>query len=152
MPDAPNVASPDAAREAVRRTFARLSAAWQGRRYEELATLLADDMVFALPGFGSRLAGAAAVVASYRDFMERVTLTAYREESPQVDVWGDTAVVSYHWEMAWLAGGVANAESGHDVFVFRRGPHDDAGRSPWLAVWRTMTFEPSAASPPAPAA
>jgi len=152
MPDAPNLTSPSVTREAVRRTFSQLSAAWQARRYNELATLLADDMVFALPGFGSRLVGAPAIVASYREFMERVTLTAYREESPQIDVWGDTAVVSYRWEMAWLAGEVANAESGHDVFVFRRTPNGDAETTPWLAVWRTMTFEPSAPSPSAPAA
>ena len=141
-----------AAREAVRRTFLQLSAAWQARRYDELATLLADDMVFALPDFGGRLEGGAAVVASYREFMERITLTAYREDAPTIDVWGDTAVVSYRWEMAWLAGGVANDESDYDVFVFRRMANSDAGTEPWLAVWRTMTFEPARPASNAPAA
>lgn len=125
----------------VARTLAALSAAWQGRRYDELAGLLAEDMVFALPGFGGRLEGAAAVVASYREFMERVTLTAYEEAAPAVDVWGDTAVASFRWEMAWLAGGVPNREAGHDVFVLRRA----AAGAPWRAVWRTMTFDPPAA-------
>ena len=43
---------------------------------------------------------------------------------------------SYRWEMAWLAGGVPNHETGQDVFAFR---HDTNGA--WLAIWRTMTFD-----------
>jgi hypothetical protein len=68
--------------------------------------------------------------------MERVTLTSYREDQAVVDVWGDTAIAAYRWKMAWLAGGVPNQETGHDVFAFRR--TDGA----WLAIWRTMTFDP----------
>jgi hypothetical protein len=45
-------------------------------------------MVFALPGFSGRLDGAAAMVASYGEFMERATLTACEESAPAVDVWG----------------------------------------------------------------
>jgi len=136
----PEIDHPDAASE-VRRALGALSAAWQERRYDDLALLLADDMVFALPGFAGRLEGAVAVVASYREFMDRVTLTSYRESAHAVDVWGETAVASYRWEMAWLAGGVPNQEAGHDVFVFRRA----AGSGGiWRAVWRTMTFEPHA--------
>jgi ketosteroid isomerase-like protein len=150
MADAPDLTS-NAVRDLVRRTFSDLSAAWQARRYDELEGLFADDIVFALPGFDGRLEGASAVVASYREFMERVTLTAYREESPAVDVWGDTAVVTCRWQMEWLAGGVPNAESGHDVFVFRRSPNTDSQATSWLAVWRTMTFDAPKSTPRAPA-
>jgi uncharacterized protein (TIGR02246 family) len=122
-----------------------ISAAWQERRYNELAQLFADEIVFALPGFTGRLEGAPAVVASYREFMERATLTEYREDAPQIDVWGDTAVATYRWEMAWLAGGVPNREAGHDAFVLRRG-----GDGQWRAVWRTMTFEPQSNDAPTP--
>jgi len=132
----------------VTRTLAALSAAWRERRYDDLADFLAEDMVFALPGFSGRLEGASAVVASYREFMERATLTAYEESPLAVDVWGETAVASFRWEMAWLAGGVPNRETGHDVFVLRR----TAPEAPWRAVWRTMTFEPPAEQPRAPAA
>jgi uncharacterized protein (TIGR02246 family) len=132
-------------REEIRRVLAAVSAAWQGRRYDLLAQLFADDMVFALPASSARLDGAQAIVESYREFMDRVTLTEYREEDPSIDVWGDTAVVTYRWEMAWLAGNVPNREAGHDVFVFRRNPG-----APWRAVWRTMSFA-SPAEPHTPA-
>lgn len=120
-------------------TMAKLSAAWRERRYNDLAQFLATDMVFALPGFGGRLEGSAAVVASYKEFMDRVTLTKYEESLPAVDVWGDSAVATFSWEMHWLAGGVPNHECGHDVFVLRRAN----ASAPWRAVWRTMVLEPS---------
>src|SRR5262245_28542902 len=137
--------SPDA-REELRQVLAGMSAAWQGRRYDSLAQFFADNMVFALPASSARLDGARAIVEGYREFMDRVTLTEYREEDPCIDVRGGTAVVTFRWEMAWLAGGVRNREAGHDVFVFRR----DSG-APWRAVWRTMSFEPAAQEPHTPA-
>jgi uncharacterized protein (TIGR02246 family) len=126
-------------REEVRLVLSAVSAAWQARRYDELAQFFADDMVFALPGSSAHLEGAPAIVESYREFMDRVTLTEYREDVPRIDVWGETAVATFRWEMTWLAGNVSNHETGHDVFVFRRAPG-----APWRAVWRTMIFAPPA--------
>ena len=120
---------------AVRDVMARITAAWRERRYDDLAEVFAEDMVFTLPGFSGRLEGREAIVASYRDFMERVTLTDYREDELVVDTWGDAAVASYRWDMAWRAGGVPNHETGHDVFVFRH------TNGVWLAIWRTMAFD-----------
>ena len=121
---------------AVRAATARINAAWRERRYDDLCQMFAEDMVFTLPGFSGLLQGREAIVASYREFNERVTLTSYREEQLVVHVWGDTAVASYRWDMAWLAGGVPNHETGQDVFAFR---HHTNGA--WLAIWRTMTFD-----------
>lgn len=124
-------------RRDVAGALARLSAAWQARQYDALEALFDPDIVFALPGGAGRVHGRAAIVESYREFMERATITEYREEPPSIDVWGDTAVATYRWEMAWLAGGVANRESGTDVFVLRR-----TAPGAWRAVWRTMIVEP----------
>jgi uncharacterized protein (TIGR02246 family) len=117
----------------------RISAAWQTRRYDDLSQLFAEDMVFSIPGQTPRLEGRDAIVASYREFMDRITLTSYREDLHSVDVWGETAVASFRWDMEWLAAEVPNHETGCDVFAFR---HVD-GR--WLAVWRTMIFTPKTA-------
>jgi hypothetical protein len=127
--------------DGVAAALARLGEAWRERRYDELAALLDERVVIAAPGFVGRREGRDAAVESYREFMERATITEYREDAPAIDVWGDTAVTTYRWEMAWLSGGVPNRASGHDVLVFRRAPADGA----WRAVWRTMTFDPPAA-------
>jgi hypothetical protein len=61
--------------------------------------------------------------------------------------------------MEWMAGGVANAESGHDIVLFRRAANAEAQMPPWRAIWRatwraiwrTMTFEPPNSPPVGPA-
>src|SRR5436190_11934247 len=42
---------------AVRDVMARITAAWRERRYDDLAEVFAEDMVFTLPGFSGRLEG-----------------------------------------------------------------------------------------------
>ena len=121
---------------AVRVATAQINAAWRERRYDDLCQMFAEDMVFTLPGFSGLLQGREAIVASYREFIERVTLTSYREEPLVGNVWGDTALASYRRDMAWFSGGVPNHETGQDVFAFRL--HTTRA---WLAIWRTMTFD-----------
>ena len=65
---------------AVHAATAGINAAWRERRYDDLRQMFAEDMVFTLPGFSGLLQGREAIVASYREFIERVTLTSYREE------------------------------------------------------------------------
>ncbi len=71
---------------AVSAATARINAAWRERRYDDLGQMFAEDMVFTLPGFSGLLQGRDAIVASYREFIERVTLTSYREEQLVVHV------------------------------------------------------------------
>ena len=143
MPSSKSVQEQPAARAAIAATLARLSAAWRDRRYDELAAVFDERVVMALPGFAGRVEGRDTLVESYREFMERATLTHYEEQPPAIDVWGDTAVASYHWEMKWLAGGVPNEAAGYDVFVLRRLP-ERSGAGEWVAVWRTMAVDSGA--------
>ena len=127
---------PTEAQAAVARTLASLSTAWQNRRYDELAAAFHERIVMALPGFSGRVEGRDALVASYREFMERATLTHYAEEPPTIDVWRRTAVATYRWEMRWLVNSIPNQAAGSEMFVFARGL---AGE--WRAVWRTVAFD-----------
>ena len=105
--------------DAVREVIARDNDEWRDRRYDDLPQMFAEDMVFTLPGFSGRLEGREAIVASYREFMDASRSRPISKDGLVVDAWGDAAVASYRWDMAWLAGGVPNHETGHDVFVFR---------------------------------
>lgn len=126
----------DAARSAVAAAYARLSEAWRNARYDELAAMLDEHVVMALPGFTGRVEGRDALVEGYRQFLTRATITHYDEGPAEVEVWGDTALVTCRWEMRWLDAGEENRAAGHETFVFRR----PAGGE-WRAVWRTMTFD-----------
>jgi hypothetical protein len=125
-------------RAEVRLTLGRISAAWQDRRYQELATLFDEHIVMVLPGLSARIEGRAAVVESYMEFMEHSTVSEYWEDEPTIDVWGDTAIASYHWEMTWVSGGRSESAAGYDVFTFSRRTDGDQA---WRAVWRTMALD-----------
>jgi hypothetical protein len=124
---------------AIRAAIQALSQAWRARDYLALAERLDADVVFALPGFTAQLSGRAALVDSYREFMERVTLTEYTEEPPTIATWSDcpTVVTTVSWSMRWLANGVENRARGHEVLLLR--PESTAPEG-WLVAWRTLLF------------
>ena len=125
-------------RAEVRHTLQRISAAWQDRRYQELAILFDENIVMVLPGLSARIEGRAAVVDSYMEFMEHSAVGDYWEDEPTIDVWGDTAIASYRWEMTWVSGGISESAAGYDVFTFSRRTDGDQA---WRAVWRTMALD-----------
>jgi hypothetical protein len=123
--------------EAIRRLLQRINAAWREGRVEELYDCFHEKISVAPPGFQTRVEGREPCVQSYRDFLSQAVVKEYTESEPVVDVWENTAVATYRWEMTWEMGGQTYRESGHDLFVFSR----EAGR--WWAVWRTIVPSPS---------
>lgn len=120
------------AEEDIRRIIGYINEAWTEGRTEDLARFFHKDIVFVQPGFTQRLEGIEACIGSYREFLAVATVHNYRESGWDVDVWGDTAVAGYHFEISYDMDGRRHDESGHDVFVFS---HKEGI---WLAVWRTM--------------
>jgi hypothetical protein len=116
----------------------RINAAWVTRRTDVLVELLHVSMVVVAPGGGS-LRGRAACIASYRDFTVQAEVHRFEELKPAVDVFGDTAVATYDFEISYRLGGTSTTERGSEVFVLTR----EGGR--WWAVWRAQL--PAAQAP-----
>ncbi len=89
------------------------------------------------PGFGRRVSGREACVASYAEFAAAGTVHAYDESDHTVDVWADTAVATYRFRIDFEVGGERYLEAGHDLLVFSR--IDDG----WRIVWRTLAPLPA---------
>ncbi len=121
---------PDA--ESIRAVLSALTAAWRSGRTVDVGVLLHPSVVFVRPGFTERAEGRAACVATYEEFLSAALVLRYEETEPSVDVFGDTAVASFHWEMDWEMGGQRSEEAGHDLYVLVR----TEGR--WLIAWRTL--------------
>jgi len=111
----------------------QINQAWTQGRVEQLADYFHEGMVIVHTDFQGRTTGKAACVKSYKEFTCRAILHAYNEEAPTIDVWNDTAICSYRFEIDYEMDGERFRESGHDLFTFVR----QGGR--WLAVWRAMT-------------
>jgi hypothetical protein len=119
-------------RESAAAAMERINRAWLDRRPADLHPLLHPDLTMALPGFAGRVEGRQAVIAGFEDFCTHATVEDYRESDHQVDVIGDTAVVSFDYGMVYERFGERKRVTGRDLWVFVR--HGGG----WLAVWRTM--------------
>jgi uncharacterized protein (TIGR02246 family) len=117
---------------AVTATLRRINQAWLDGRPDEIADLLHPDMAMVYPGFSGRGQGRAAIVAGFVDFCSNARVHSYREDNAQVDVAGDTAIVSYTFEMVYERSGERYQATGRDLWVFTH-PNGE-----WLGAWRTM--------------
>ena len=128
-------ASPPADREELLTLLERIRAAWTEGPIEILDEIFHDRMVIAGPGMKPLGEGREACVRSYRDFLERARVLAYEQFDPMTNIYGDAAIVSYRYVIAFDLEGKPFREKGRDLFVFAR----EEGR--WQAVWRTLLPE-----------
>lgn len=122
----------DAEQENVAAAMRRITDAWLQKRVEDLAANVHDDVVMVLPGFSGRTRGRAVLLAGFQDFCEKATVHQFREDEHQVDVVGNTAVVTVAYEMVYELPAQKYRATGRDLWVFEK------QGSRWLAVWRTM--------------
>jgi hypothetical protein len=126
-----NNGTPDE-REDIRMLLGKISAAWRQGRMEELGEYFHDDMVIRGPELQAMGRGRDVCVGSYKDFISQATVQELKEGDAEIDVWGNSAVAWYPWEMRYQMGGHSYHESGRDLFVFVR----EEGK--WLAAWRAV--------------
>ncbi len=119
-------------REGIRALLNNISDAWTKGRPEELEEYFHEDMVIASPGFKGGGRGKDDCVQSYKDFASHAKIREVRGSDHLIDVWSDTAVASYRFEIDYEINGQEHHDVGHDLFVFAR----EGGK--WLAVWRTI--------------
>jgi uncharacterized protein (TIGR02246 family) len=116
----------------IRELIKRLNDAWVLGQPGELAQFFREDIVMVRPDFTQRTEGRDACVASYEEFCKQAAILDFKLLEPIIDVFGDTAVASYAYEISYEMGGERFKDSGRDLFVFIRQDNK------WQAVWRTM--------------
>ncbi len=116
----------------IRRLLKNINQAWTGGHPERLDHYFHEQMIIAQPGAGVLGRGRKACVDSYRRFTGQAVIRKVKESDHHIEVWGDTAVASYRFEIDYQMGGQEHHDSGVDLFVFTR------QNSKWLAVWRTI--------------
>jgi ketosteroid isomerase-like protein len=108
-----------------------LNAAWLGGRAEDLGDFLSEDVVLVAPGWADRLEGQRAAVASYAEFTALASGLEFSPSDPQIDIFGNVAVVSYAFTLTCRMDDGPHRDEGRDLFVLRR-------EEGWRAVWRTI--------------
>ncbi len=119
-------------KERVAAAMRRINETWRAGRVDDLATMVHPDIVMVIPGFAGRAQGRERFLAGFRDFKENAVVHEFRQHDDQVDVVGETGVVSFRYEMLYERSSERYRATGRDLWVFEK-----TGGA-WLAVWRAM--------------
>lgn len=112
----------------VWQTVQALNRSWTQGKGETLSDYFHEEMVAITPTAGERIEGREACVAAWKAFAETATIRSWEESEPKVALFGDTAVVTYYFRIAFELGGESISMRGRDLFtmVYQNGR--------WLAV------------------
>lgn len=95
-----------------------LNDAWTRGDPARLADCFHANMVAIAATERLRLVGRAACVASWTAFTAAARIQRWREIDPLVQIYGNTAVVTYYFDMACEMNGRVVELGGRDMFVF----------------------------------
>lgn len=85
---------------------------------ELLADFFHENMVAITPTVGKRLEGRKACVSGWVGFTKAALIHRWEELEPRIDIYGNSAVVTYHFDMSFTMGGHKVEMSGRDMFFF----------------------------------
>jgi len=127
----------------VREILNKINDAWLHGKASEVAGLVRpyfdDAMVMRGPGFQEVGRGGDLCANSYAQFLAAAVVNECTLAEPAIDMFGDSALATYAWDMTYTLNGKRYKETGYDVFAFARRPGAE-----WKAVWRAMLPETSA--------
>jgi hypothetical protein len=109
-----------------------INQAWLDGRVDDMAPAVHPEIVQVFPGFSGQARGRDVFLAGFRDFILNATIQEFHEHNHQVDIVGDTAVITFAYEMRYERSGKRYRATGRDLWVFQR-----QGVA-WVAVWRAM--------------
>ena len=118
--------------EAVKTVVQTINRVWLNGQVEALAPVVDPNIVMVFPGFTGQIQGRDQFLAGFRDFCENAKVQEFHDHDYQSDLVGDTAVVTFRYDMIYERSAERYRASGRDLWVFQR---QDNG---WIAVWRTM--------------
>ncbi len=110
----------------------KMNELWKDGRIDELGIFFHENVVIVHPGFSGRAEGKEVILQSFRDFISKAEILKMKESDFSIDLWEDTAVASYMYQMDWRMGGKEFSETGHDLYTFIK----ENGN--WVVVWRTL--------------
>jgi hypothetical protein len=119
-------------REAALQRLLRINRIWLDGEVEALAPLVDANVVMVFPRFTGRVQGREEFLAGFRDFCANARVHEFHDHGYETDVIGDTAVITFQYEMIYERSAERYRATGRDLWVLQ----DRDGN--WVAVWRAM--------------
>ena len=99
-------------------TLRQLNDCWTQSDGKELVHYFHENIVAITPSDRLRREGRAACVAGWTAFAAYAKIHHWREIDPKIQVYGNTAVVTYYFDMSFDMGGQTIQMGGRDMFTF----------------------------------
>jgi ketosteroid isomerase-like protein len=111
-------ASHETARQEVWKTLRELNDCWTKGDGAGLVNYFHKDIVAITATQRERLMGRDTCIAGWMGFAKAADIHHWKEIDPQIALFGDTAVVTYYFDMSFDMGGQTIKMGGRDMFVF----------------------------------
>jgi hypothetical protein len=108
----------DPTKQEVWQTLRALNDAWTKGKPHDLKNYFHHDMVAITATDRERLEGREACFNAWNNFVQAARIHHWKELEPRIQIYADTAVVTYYFDMAFDMGGQTVKLGGRDMFVF----------------------------------
>ena len=119
-------------RDAALQALVRINRIWLDGDVEALTAIVDANIVMVLPGFAARIRGCDEFLAGFRDFCANAQVHDFHDHSYETDLIGDTAVITFQYDMIYERSGERYQATGRDLWVLAD------RKSNWIAVWRAL--------------
>lgn len=116
----------------IRDVIDNINRVWLQGDPQDLRQFFHPDVVVQPPGESPRAYGIEACVSSYAEFRSQARIQRFTPGDAEIDVFGDTAVATYRYEIAYILADEAFDETAGELLVLM---HGDDG---WRIIWRTL--------------
>lgn len=99
-------------------TLRNLNDAWTKGDGKKLVDFFHKDMVAITPTDRNRLEGRENCLTGWLGFLSMATVHHWEEIDPKIQLYANTAVITYYFDMAFETGGQMVKMGGRDLFVF----------------------------------
>jgi len=113
-----NPISTDPAKQEVWETLRAVNKAWTKGNPDDLAGYFHQDMVAIVPPVRRRIEGRDACIASWKGFAQSAKIHSWSEIDPLIQIYANSAVVTYYFEMSCDMDGQNTRLEGRDMVVF----------------------------------
>ena len=104
----------------------------EGKKFDRIAPFFHDRMVMFPPGFDRRAEGKSACLRNYEDACSQMVFHRLEGSNEQIDIRGNTAVVTFRYDCAWDYQDKTFTDDGQEILIFVN--EDDK----WQIIWRTL--------------
>ncbi len=109
-------------------TLQSLNECWTKGDGANLKNFFHEDMVAITPMDHYRREGKEQCIAGWVGFAESAKILSWKENDPQIQLFNDTAIVTYYYDMSYETDGQTVDTGGRDMFVFVK------ENDKWMAV------------------